>query len=170
MTMATPNPDTYIVKLNHDQTKIIAVYLNKRMAVQFNMCVIPDTITQPVKYDRHYYMLYRDLSILRSSQSERSKTDKNHIATQEQYGFCDEQLKQEFITEKLGGNSPIFYENGIAQLDHDCDIIQTFKDAAHCCEVLGITPETLAECITNYTLHPESGCYYQQMKGFDVIP
>ena len=125
----------YIAKINKEKTKIINVYLDKKVAAKFNGDLSHSALDLPVKnftlFNGYYYKLY---------------------------DFCDEALKKDF--ENINGKI-ILYKNGIGQFDLTNKLINEFICKSYCCKALSISDRTLAKALDKNL--PYNNYYYKYL-------
>jgi phage anti-repressor protein len=110
----------YIAKLDKDKTKILNIYINRKVASKMNGYPNETSLDTTVKEENlskdNYYVLYENLS---------------------------EKLKMTFI-------KPILYnESGIGQFDTNNKILQDFTSRNECCIQLNLNTKTLNKRIKN---------------------
>ena len=125
----------YIAKINKEKTKIINVYLDKKVAGKFNGDLSHSALDTPVKnftlFNGYYYRLY---------------------------DFCDDELKKDF--EKTNGEV-LLYKNGIGQFSIDNKLIKEFSCKSYCCKALSISDRTLAKALDKNI--PYNNYYYKYL-------
>lgn len=111
----------YIAKINKENNKIVAVYLDKKVAARYNGDLSHSALDKPVKNNTllngYYYKLY---------------------------DTCDEKLRNEFI--KKNGE-PLLFKNGIGQYDINHKLIKEFNCKNQCCKTLMISDRTLTKAL-----------------------
>ncbi len=125
----------YIAKINKEKTKIINIYLDKKVASSLNGNLSHSALDLPVKnftlFNGYYYKLY---------------------------DFCDEKLKKDF--ENANGEI-ILYKNGIGQFDINNKLIKEFSCKSYCCKSLSISDRTLAKALDKNI--PYNNYYYKYL-------
>ena len=125
----------YVAKLNKEKTKILNVYLDKKVAAKFNGDLSPSVLDLPVKnyslLNGHYYKLY---------------------------DFCEEKLKKDFENEN---GEIILYKNGVGQFDIDNKLVKKFICKSYCCKSLAISDRTLAKALDKNI--PYNNYYYKYL-------
>ena len=125
----------YIAKINKEKTKIVNIYLDKKVASSLNGNLSHSALDSPVKnftlFNGYYYKLY---------------------------DFCDEKLKKDF--ENANGEI-ILYKNGIGQFDINNKLIKEFSCKSYCCKSLSISDRTLAKALDKNI--PYNNNYYKYL-------
>ena len=125
----------YIAKLNKEKTKIINVYLDKKVAAKFNGDLSHSALDLPVKnftlLNGYYYKLY---------------------------DFCDDNLKKDFVNEF---GEIILYKNGIGQFDLNNKLVKEFSCKSYCCKALSISDRTLNKALDKNV--PYNNFYYKYL-------
>ena len=107
----------YIAKLNNDKTKIINIYINKKVAYKLNNIKSINAIDMSVKNEtilqNNYYMYYDN---------------------------CNEKLKNNF-------EIPILYTNGVGQFDENNILLREFRSKEECRLLLKISDKTIKKSI-----------------------
>lgn len=121
----------YIAKINKDKTKIINVYIDRKIAAKQNNIKCLDSIVKNVTLiNDHYYILYDE---------------------------CNEKLKDEFLIKNK--RKPILYVNGIGQFDSKNNLIKEFVSKVDCCRLNGISDKSIKKSIENNIMY--DGYYYR---------
>ena len=122
-----PQNNGYIAKLNHQKTKIITVYLDRKTAAKLNGYKSSSALDNPVKNktltNNHYYMLY----------------DK-----------CEQKLIADFIKEK---GEPILYKMGVGYFDTNNQLENEFVCKYDCIKQLKISDKTLAKVLDTNVMY-----------------
>ena len=113
----------YIAKLNQDKSKILNVYLNRKIASKINNYPSYASLDNVVKNknlsNNNYYILYND---------------------------CSEELKEKFII-------PILYKNGVGKFNTKNELIKEFTCKRDCVERDYISDKTLNKALNNNILY-----------------
>jgi len=127
----------YIAKLTADRSEILNVYIDRKTAA-VNNGYSASALDVPVKngtpLNKHYYQLY----------------DK-----------CDEDLTNDFASNKNGGNEPILYKNGLGQYDDRHTLIKEFVCKYDCIRMLKMSDKTLQKAIDCGTQY--NGFYFKML-------
>ena len=117
----------YIAQLNSEKTKIINVYLDRKIAAHFNGYESSSALDNPVKNftltKGFYYRLYHD---------------------------CDFKLRKNF--EEINGK-PLLYKNGVGQFDAQNNLIREFACKYDCIRTLSMSDKTLAKALNKNVLY-----------------
>jgi hypothetical protein len=107
----------YIAKINKEKSKILNVYLDKKIAGKFNGELSYSSLDLSIKnftlLNGYYYKLY---------------------------DFCDEKLKKNF--ENIHGKI-ILYKNGIGQFNLNNKLVKEFNCKSYCCKSVSISERIL---------------------------
>ena len=125
----------YIAQLNSEKTKIINVYLDRKIAAHFNGYESSSALDNPVKNftltKGFYYILYHD---------------------------CDFNLRKKF--EEINGE-PLLYKNGVGQFDSQNNLIREFACKYDCIRTLSMSDKTLAKALNKNVLY--NGFYFKEI-------
>ena len=125
----------YVAKLDANKTKILNVYLNRKIAAIENGYKSHSALDEPVKTGKmtngFFYILYNN---------------------------CDDHLRKLF--EEQNGE-PILYKDGIGQFDSEQKLVKEFTTKEQCCKQLQISDKTLRKSLDNETMY--NNYYYKKM-------
>ena len=77
------------------------------------------------------------------------------------YDKCDEDLTNDFASNKNGGNEPILYKNGLGQYDDRHTLIKEFVCKYDCIRMLKMSDKTLQKAIDCGTQY--NGFYFKML-------
>jgi hypothetical protein len=128
----------YIAQINKEKTKVINVYIDRKMAAHFNEYKSISALDNPVKNgtisNGYYYNLFDD---------------------------CDEELKNNFI--ERYGKDPLLYKFGVGQFDSNNNLIREFVCKYECIKQLKISDKTLAKALDKNIMY--NNFYFKSLEN-----
>ena len=123
----------YIAKLNSDQTKILAIYLDRKTASLKNEypseSSLDTVVRNKVLSKNNYYVLYDE---------------------------CSTALKNEFNV-----STPVLYKDGIGKFNENNDLIKEYKCKFDCIQKDSISEKTLKRALQENKMY--NGFYYKML-------
>jgi hypothetical protein len=133
----------YIAKLNIDQSYIMNVYLNRKVAALSNGYFSVNSLDEIVKHKKlsngYYYILYEE---------------------------CSEILQEKFL-KKINESKVILYENGVGRFDLDMKLLNEYRSKHDCIKSLGISDKSIRKAIELNI--PYNGYYYQYIGNKTIV-
>jgi hypothetical protein len=127
----------YVAKLNADKSEILNVYIDRKTAALnngYSASGLDNAVKNETIANHFYYKLYED---------------------------CDENLTNDFVSNKNDGIEPMLFKSGLGQYDSNHLLVREFVCKYDCIRTLKMSDKTLQKAIDNSSLY--NGFFFKML-------